>query len=221
MSHFRPLSGVPSPLRTAVDHVVSFPSSSVVGFVVASLMGASSVSSLTVTGTVSDALEETPLSLANVVLTGTGFGASSDPRGVFVIRGVPAGEYILRVSYVGYATLTRSITVSDALAPLELPLVPTVITLPEYNVNEARELRTEATPESKHGMTTEELDKSLADDVEDVLKLKPGLIAKGDDLHVRGGRADELDLRVNDVSVIDPLTGARRSSASCPSPTPS
>ncbi len=221
MSCVRRPRGVESPVRSAVDPLTprspvrSHPSwpvgliRTVVRMLTAVCLVATSAVSLTITGTITDAGNREPLPWANVVLTGTGLGASSNDDGVFTIRDVPPGEYVLRVSYMGYATHTRAVVVSIDSEPLAVTLIPTVITLPPVDVHDTRELRNEATPESKFQVTSEEIDRSLADDVEQVIELKPGLIGKGDKLYVRGGREDELDLKVNDVSVVDPLTGAR------------
>ncbi|MBD3410983.1 MAG: TonB-dependent receptor [Ignavibacteriales bacterium] len=64
-----------------------------------------------------------PLEGANVILKGTTLGDASDARGVFEIRGVNPGDYTLRVSYFGYATQERSITVSEDLAGLSFEMV--------------------------------------------------------------------------------------------------
>jgi TonB-linked SusC/RagA family outer membrane protein len=55
----------------------------------------------------------TPLANASVVLAGTNKGTAADAEGAFVITDVPAGNYRLEVSAVGYATLARNITVKD------------------------------------------------------------------------------------------------------------
>jgi len=56
----------------------------------------------TVSGTVKDAQTGNALPGANVLLVGTGLGASTDLEGHYSIANVPPGSYTLRVSYVGY-----------------------------------------------------------------------------------------------------------------------
>lgn len=64
-------------------------------------------------GTISDSLSGEPLLGANVFLQGTAFGAAADFEGTYIIRSIPAGEYILKVSYIGYSSIERKIDVKD------------------------------------------------------------------------------------------------------------
>ena len=53
-------------------------------------------------GTVRDADTKEPLFGVNIILTGTNFGASSDFDGTFTIEDIPAGEYNIQFTYIGY-----------------------------------------------------------------------------------------------------------------------
>lgn len=57
--------------------------------------------------------EGAPLPFANVTLSGTSFGAATDIEGVYHVKNVPAGNYILKMSMVGYASQEFSIIVND------------------------------------------------------------------------------------------------------------
>jgi len=48
---------------------------------------------------------------ATVLLTGTSIGAVSDPDGKYIIRGIPPGDYTLKVSYLGYEDFTKNIKI--------------------------------------------------------------------------------------------------------------
>ncbi|MDP7036944.1 MAG: carboxypeptidase regulatory-like domain-containing protein, partial [Candidatus Marinimicrobia bacterium] len=58
-----------------------------------------------ISGTVKGS-DGTPLVAANVVITGTSQGSSSDKEGNFVILNVPVGSYAVRVDYIGYKSVT-------------------------------------------------------------------------------------------------------------------
>ncbi|HWK89007.1 MAG TPA: TonB-dependent receptor [Longimicrobium sp.] len=49
---------------------------------------------------------------ARVAIAGARIGATADALGVFVLRGVPAGEHTVSVSHVGYKAATRTVTVT-------------------------------------------------------------------------------------------------------------
>jgi TonB-dependent receptor len=70
--------------------------------------------SVTLSGSVKDGKTGEPLPGANIVFVGTGFGASTDLNGRYVVRGITAGEYSVKVSYVGYQTLEAKITVDES-----------------------------------------------------------------------------------------------------------
>lgn len=70
---------------------------------------------ITVTGIAIDSIDQRPLIGANTVITGSNKsiagGASTDLKGKFIIKGVKPGSYTLKISYVGYKTYRRKITV--------------------------------------------------------------------------------------------------------------
>lgn len=67
-----------------------------------------------ITGTVTDAATGETLPGASVLVTELGTGGSTDLDGEYTIRGIQYGTYRLRVSYVGYRTVTRTIELNQA-----------------------------------------------------------------------------------------------------------
>jgi iron complex outermembrane receptor protein len=66
-----------------------------------------------VKGKVTDSGTGDALIGANVILQGTNMGAATNELGVYSINNVPAGEYVLAVSFIGYSKHTESIIVKD------------------------------------------------------------------------------------------------------------
>lgn len=60
----------------------------------------------TIAGTVRDAATSEALVGANVRLEGTALGAATGVDGAFVVQNVPAGQYAVTVSYIGYLRRT-------------------------------------------------------------------------------------------------------------------
>jgi TonB-dependent receptor len=75
---------------------------------------ASAQQTVTISGIVKDAQTGEALPGANVLLTGTGMGATTDMAGKYMVRNVPEGSYTLRVTYIGYATATSTLTLREA-----------------------------------------------------------------------------------------------------------
>ncbi|MGA9406332.1 MAG: TonB-dependent receptor [Bacteroidota bacterium] len=64
-----------------------------------------------IVGIVKDTKTGEPLPGANVALTGTSLGASTDVDGKYVIRNVPPGNYTIRASYIGYEPVAAGVQV--------------------------------------------------------------------------------------------------------------
>lgn len=66
----------------------------------------------TIKGSVKDQQTDENMPGANVFLKGTSFGTATDRTGHYTIPNVPAGDYTLIVSYLGYEEWSKGITVS-------------------------------------------------------------------------------------------------------------
>jgi TonB-dependent receptor len=81
-----------------------------------------------IAGIISDAATDKPLAGANISLKGTGIGAASNLDGEYFILQVPAGQYNLIVSYIGYKEKTVSVNIeSDKTAKLNIKLALDVL----------------------------------------------------------------------------------------------
>jgi len=65
-----------------------------------------------ITGKISDAQNQ-PIEFANISLDGTSRGAVTSADGSFELTDVPAGEYILKVSSVGFVTIRQNIALEQ------------------------------------------------------------------------------------------------------------
>ena len=75
------------------------------------------------TGYITDAETGEPLVGANVVLTGTSYGSSTDINGRYYLANIPATYYNVKVAYVGYSTYTFGLNVKEKnVANINIPL---------------------------------------------------------------------------------------------------
>ena len=70
-----------------------------------------SAQSVNFTGTVTNIKTE-PIEGATVSLLNTNYSTVTTGKGVFAFKNVPAGQYILRVSSVAYASVNKNIIIS-------------------------------------------------------------------------------------------------------------
>ncbi len=89
----------------------------------------------TIKGNAYDAVSRDPLSGANVVLEKTSFHVAADAKGNFELRNIPAGEYELIVTTVGYSESRRHISLkAGATEKITLGLNPGGKSLEEVTV---------------------------------------------------------------------------------------
>ena len=145
-----------------------------------------------------------PIGQAQVLITGTAFGAVTDPQGFYFINNIPAGTMDARIRMIGFGpvdllgirilagqTITQDVTLTPQ--PVELEEI-TVVSA--YNVLVPRDEVT--TKQRVDGEFTEKLP---VDQLSQALGLQPGVIRYGTRLSVRGGRADENVVYVDGVPV--------------------
>ncbi len=83
----------------------------------------------TLRGTVVDSETNEVLPGAHVVLAGLGLGTATNPAGYFALPDLPAGAYRVRVSYIGYRTVERELSVypESEEVPPTVRLVPQAV----------------------------------------------------------------------------------------------
>ncbi|MES3631060.1 MAG: TonB-dependent receptor [Longimonas sp.] len=89
----------------------------------------------TVTGTVTDAETGEPLPGANVVVIGTEIGVPTDVDGTFRLQNVPAGDQVIRATFVGYFQNEQDVTIEEgAVTEIDFQMEPDLADLGEVVV---------------------------------------------------------------------------------------
>lgn len=161
-------------------------------------------------GTVKDAQNNEPLIGANIILEGTDFGAASNVKGEFVILNIPPGKYNVKVSYIGYESLIYSnvVITADQTTWLSVQLNPQTIQVGEVVVTAKTPLIQKDLTSSKSVISREEIESLPVSTFTELLSLQAGVVATGrDNLHIRGGRSNEVAYLIDGLYVTDPLLG--------------
>lgn len=173
------------------------------------LMSFVAVAQNSISGSVKDSQTGEPLVGANVVLEGTGRGATVDLSGKFEIRNIPSGSYVLRVSFLGYETLKNSIKVPLSEV-LELSLDQSSIFTEEFIVYGTR--ATDVTPTTFQNIKKEDIAKlNLGQDIPMLLNYTPSVVSFSDagagvgytGLRIRGSDQTRINVTVNGIPLND------------------
>jgi iron complex outermembrane receptor protein len=168
----------------------------------------------TVKGIVKNSDTGDPLIGANVVIKGTGMGATTDEDGFFIVQNVSEGDYKLEVSYVGYNSYTESIKVGTSEVELQISLKPTIYMGAEITVLADRALPRE-TPVAFSDVNKKEMQTRLGSrDIPLVLNTTPSVYATtngggaGDArINIRGFNQRNVAVMINGIPINDMENG--------------
>ncbi len=150
-----------------------------------------------------------PLPGANINVVDTQFGAASDEDGNYLILGVPLGVKSVRATFIGYQSVTISnirvatdySSVVDFNLPseaIEVAAVVIVAERPLLNLTSTNAVRT-VTQEDLVNLPTRGFAASLTQ--------QAGVIVQDGEIHIRGGRRDEVGYYIEGAVARNILTG--------------
>ena len=168
---------------------------------------------LTFSGKVLDARTQAGLAGASVSLS-TKIQRASDKNGGFSFTGLAAGNYVLKVSFVGYQPIEKSISL-PADAPLEILLKPSIFSGDEVVIKATR--ATEQSATTYTNLSKAVLEKNTTgQDLPFVLNQTPGVVVSSDagtgigytGLRIRGSDASRINVTLNGIPFNDPESQA-------------
>ncbi len=164
-----------------------------------------------ISGFVIDSTSGEGLIGANVYIANRSVGISSNVHGYYVLHPLPAGEYILKVSYLGYRTASLPISLAlDERKLLNISLIPEAVAGEEVIVSAEAENRAREINISQVDITAQTIRSAprLAEaDMFRTLQALPGVIAESDfstGLVVRGGNTDQNLIMLDGITVYNP-----------------
>lgn len=185
-----------------------------------------------IAGRVIDKQSDDPLIGVNIVVKGTGMGASTDEDGFYYILQIPPEKYDLEISYIGYHSvtvrdvrvrvdLTTTINLEMEVEAITAPTVEVVAEQPlvQRDITSTRKTTTRETIESTPGLeNTNDIFKlhgsAFVDAAPQSIRLGEGAELQVRDesiknVHVRGGRGGEILYMVDGMPVTHPIYGGR------------
>lgn len=160
-------------------------------------------------GKVTDKSTGEPLMGANIVLQGTTLGAVADIDGRFIIINISPGIYSVKVSFIGYESVTfENISIIvDQTTPLPIELNSKSLQIGEVVVSANASMIHKDLTSSISVISRKEIEALPVSNFTGLLSLQAGVVGSGSDLHIRGGRSNEVAYMVDGMLVQDPLLG--------------
>lgn len=150
----------------------------------------------TVKGVLFDESNGEAIPFANVVLDGTSHGCATDINGFFLINKIPAGQYTLKVKYMGYEEYSEVITLAkgkNITRTIHLKPAAQMLKAVEITDNKVEERRTQ-TQVSVEKLTASQIQQMPSiggtADIAQYMQVLPGVSSTGDQggqLYIRGG----------------------------------
>ncbi len=144
----------------------------------------------------------------NILIEGTQQGAVTDTGGHYVILNVRPGAYTLAFSYIGFQTqrLTDVRVSTGQTTRHDLRLREQIIEGQEIIVRAERPLVQKDLTASKKTFIAEEIDALPVESLFGLLATQAGITTgAGGELHIRGGRSNEISYLVDGLSVSNPF----------------
>lgn len=163
-------------------------------------------------GIVYEEISGEPAILANAYLKGTTFGASTDDHGYFLITKVPAGNYLLLITYLGYDTIRRQIRIEEnSIINQKFFLKKSSVRLETVEVNADRQTQRTETNTSVVKISPRQIKKipSMGQaDFAQYLQVVPGIIYTGEQggqFYVRGGSPIQNKIMLDGMVIYNPF----------------
>jgi len=167
-----------------------------------------------IAGKVVDKETGEPLAGANVLILGTTLGAAADIEGDYYIINVPAGNYTVEATMIGYTGLQQEdVRVStDRTTPLGFELTATALETEEIVVVAPRVGVKPDVSQSEVTATEQQMaNVPLVKDVTSYMSLQPGVRVEGDaegrEMLIRGGGMDQIGMVVDGLTMTNNIEG--------------
>lgn len=152
--------------------------------------------------------DQRPAELVEVRIPSLRRGTRSDARGRFRLDGLPPGEYRVEAALMGHEPVQSTIRVTAGeVVHLELRLGGgrAVKTLEEYVVyGKKNEVRADQIG-TRHRTERDKITDYRPESIADVASQAAGVVNTGGEIHLRGGRAEELKVQINGIEAFDVL----------------
>jgi len=136
-------------------------------------------------------------------------GQLTKENGTYMIINIPPGEYEVRFQLQGYAlVIVPNVRIYvDQTTTQNATMTKKSIVLDKVVVTATSKGPAKDEVSTTRKIDTQNIANMAVSDVQDIVALQAGAIVVGGELHVRGGRANEVNYTIDNMSVSDPVDG--------------
>lgn len=163
-------------------------------------------------GFVYDKSNGEPVSYAVIQLAGTSYGCMTEKSGSYMITRIPAGDYTMQISFIGYDSISVPISLKGEMTTQNFYLEPTKTTLESVSVSAERHRVVTETRTSVISVTAKDIKQMPSiggqPDFAQYLQILPGIISTGDQggqLYVRGGTPIQNMMLLDGMLIYNPF----------------
>ena len=162
----------------------------------------------TIKGRIFDAESGESMPYTNVFISGTNIGTMAFTDGFYIIKGLRPGTYTIKASYISYAMGSQTVVLgSGEVKNIDFQLEVQAIMADPLEIQAERALVEVDRTGSSHYITSKQMEAMPLDQMVDLIATTPGVTLQDNEIHIRGGRADDTMFVVDGMSVNDPLAG--------------
>jgi outer membrane cobalamin receptor len=144
----------------------------------------------TITGTVTDNLDQHAIPGISIFITEVNKGITTDDNGQYTFKNVSPGEYTITYSFTGYTKTTKKVTVkNNETTKLNISLKADLLNLSEITVSAS------TTRQGENKMDLLAMQLQPVKSAQDLLRAVPGLFIAQ---HAGGGKAEQIFVRGTD-----------------------
>ena len=162
-----------------------------------------------ITGRILDKSTGEPLIGANILLLKTELGAATDEDGIFFVINIPAGQYDLEVTYIGYknALIKNVVVIQDLSTDLKIEMESVSIPGEAVVVIAERPMIHKDVSASTKVISSNQLDNQVYESLNSILQNTIGVTGYQGRTYIRGSRWTEVNYMMDGISLTNPITG--------------
>lgn len=146
---------------------------------------------------------------ATIRVLGTTRGGISKTDGKYTIININAGQYDVRITAIGYDTVTKRVSISaDQTVTLNFTLTQGGVQMKAVDITAEREMIRSTDVGTVRSTKGDQMTKMARDNVASAISLNAGISQSGTGFTVRGSRNTETQVLVDGLAVTDQFIGA-------------